>query len=146
MSNLSDEAPLSSQSPPSSAWLDQTTVPAIRVRHLWHRFGKLDVLVNTDAGRTYLAKRHGVDDDVLEALGHFGLSSIANVLAAVKTAFANAAGGALSVGGYNVNYATTATLMSQQTFTAYGSGVVAVIQTWKFTADGSIGGARPGQL
>ena len=44
MSNLSDEAPLSSQSPPSSAWLDQTTVPAIRVRHLWHRFGKLDVL------------------------------------------------------------------------------------------------------
>jgi ABC-2 type transport system ATP-binding protein len=44
MSNLSDEAPLSSQSPPSSAWLEQTTVPAIRVRHLWHRFGKLDVL------------------------------------------------------------------------------------------------------
>jgi ABC-2 type transport system ATP-binding protein len=40
----SDEAPLSSQSPPSSAWLEQTTVPAIRVRHLWHRFGKLDVL------------------------------------------------------------------------------------------------------
>jgi ABC-2 type transport system ATP-binding protein len=38
-----DEAPLS-QSPPSSAWLEQTTVPAIRVRHLWHRFGKLDVL------------------------------------------------------------------------------------------------------
>jgi ABC-2 type transport system ATP-binding protein len=38
-----EEAPLS-QSPPSSAWLDQTTVPAIRVRHLWHRFGKLDVL------------------------------------------------------------------------------------------------------
>ena len=44
MSNLSDDAPLSSQSPPSSAWLEQTTVPAIRVRHLWHRFGKLDVL------------------------------------------------------------------------------------------------------
>jgi ABC-2 type transport system ATP-binding protein len=44
MSNLTDEAPLSSQSPPSSAWLEQTTVPAIRVRHLWHRFGKLDVL------------------------------------------------------------------------------------------------------
>jgi PilX N-terminal len=67
-------------------------------------------------------------------------------LAAVKTGFANAAAGALSVGGYNVNYTTTATLMSQQTFTAYGSGVVAVIQTWKFTADGSIGGARPAQV
>ncbi len=39
-----DIAPISSQSPPSSAWLDQTTIPAIRVRHLWHRFGKLDVL------------------------------------------------------------------------------------------------------
>jgi len=38
-----DQAPIS-QSPPSSAWLEQTTVPAIRVRHLWHRFGKLDVL------------------------------------------------------------------------------------------------------
>ncbi|HEY2368391.1 MAG TPA: ABC transporter ATP-binding protein, partial [Polyangiaceae bacterium] len=41
---MNDDAPLSSQSPPSSAWLEQTTVPAIRVRHLWHRFGKLDVL------------------------------------------------------------------------------------------------------
>jgi cysteine synthase A len=46
---------------------------------------ELDVLVNTDAGRTYLAKRHGVDEDVLDALRHFGLSSIANVLAAIKT-------------------------------------------------------------
>jgi len=41
---MNDDAPLSSQSPPSSAWLEQTTIPAIRVRHLWHRFGKLDVL------------------------------------------------------------------------------------------------------
>jgi len=38
-----NDAPIS-QSPPSSAWLEQTMVPAIRVRHLWHRFGKLDVL------------------------------------------------------------------------------------------------------
>jgi ABC-2 type transport system ATP-binding protein len=39
-------APLSQ--PPSSqgpgSWLDTTGTPAIRVRHLWHRFGKLDVL------------------------------------------------------------------------------------------------------
>ena len=47
---------------------------------------ELDVLFNTDAGRTYLAKRHGVDDGLLDGLGHFGLSSICNVLAAVKTA------------------------------------------------------------
>ncbi len=67
-------------------------------------------------------------------------------VAAVETAFANAAAGSLSVGGYSVNYTTTATLMSMQTFTAYGSGVLAVIQTWKFTADGSIGGARPAQV
>ena len=40
---MTDQAPIS-QSPPSSAWLEQTMVPAIRVRHLWHRFGKLDVL------------------------------------------------------------------------------------------------------
>jgi ABC-2 type transport system ATP-binding protein len=40
---VNDSAPIS-QSPPSSAWLEQTMVPAIRVRHLWHRFGKLDVL------------------------------------------------------------------------------------------------------
>ena len=34
------------------AWLEQTTVPAIRVRHLWHRFGTLDVLrdVTFDVG------------------------------------------------------------------------------------------------
>jgi ABC-2 type transport system ATP-binding protein len=38
-----DAAPLS-QPPSSSSWLDTTTTPAIRVRHLWHRFGKLDVL------------------------------------------------------------------------------------------------------
>ena len=67
-------------------------------------------------------------------------------LASVITAFANAAGGTLSLRGYNVTYATTATLMSMSTFTAYGSGVVAVVQTWKFTADGTIGGARPADV
>ena len=39
----------------------------------------------TPAGR-YLADRKGVDDDVVDALAHFGLSSICNVLAAIKTA------------------------------------------------------------
>jgi len=45
---MSDQAPQSvppsSQQPPSSAWLESQSVPAIRVRHLWHRFGRLDVL------------------------------------------------------------------------------------------------------
>ncbi len=45
---MNDQAPQSvppsSQQPPSSAWLEAQSVPAIRVRHLWHRFGRLDVL------------------------------------------------------------------------------------------------------
>ncbi len=49
----SHEAPPSSQAPPSSGWLAPATVPAIRVRHLWHRFGRLDVLrdVTFDVGQ-----------------------------------------------------------------------------------------------
>jgi cysteine synthase len=47
---------------------------------------ELDVLFNTEAGRAYLAKRRGLDDDTLGALRHLGLSSICNVLAAIKTA------------------------------------------------------------
>jgi cysteine synthase len=47
---------------------------------------ELDVLFNTDAGRAFLAGRKGVPADVVAALAHFGLSSICNVLAAIKTA------------------------------------------------------------
>ncbi len=47
---------------------------------------ELDVLFNTDAGRAYLAGRKGIAPTVLDALGHFGLSSICNMLAAIKTA------------------------------------------------------------
>jgi cysteine synthase A len=46
---------------------------------------ELDVLFNTDEGRGHLQSRRGLDDDVVDALGHFGLSSICNLLAAVKT-------------------------------------------------------------
>src|SRR4029077_16065840 len=46
---------------------------------------ELDVLYNTAAGRSLLARK-GVPDDVIDALGHFGLSSTCNVLAAIKTA------------------------------------------------------------
>ncbi len=47
---------------------------------------ELDVLFNTDTGRTYLAGREGVETEVVGRLRHFGLSSIANVVASVKTA------------------------------------------------------------
>ncbi|MGZ5345716.1 MAG: pyridoxal-phosphate dependent enzyme [Actinomycetota bacterium] len=46
---------------------------------------RLNVLFNTDVGRASLAAR-GIPDEVLDALGSFGLSSICNVLAAIKTA------------------------------------------------------------
>jgi cysteine synthase len=47
---------------------------------------QLNVLFNTSAGRTYLAGRRGVPEPVLEALASFGLSSICNVLAAIRIA------------------------------------------------------------
>lgn len=45
----------------------------------------LNVLFNTDVGRAHLAGR-GVDEATIAALDSFGLSSIANVLGAIKTA------------------------------------------------------------
>lgn len=47
---------------------------------------ELGVLFNTGAGRAHLVERRGVPADVVAGLRHFGLSSICNVLAAVKTA------------------------------------------------------------
>ena len=46
----------------------------------------LDVLFNTEAGRGYLATRRRVDPELVAALEGLGLSGIANVLAAIKTA------------------------------------------------------------
>jgi len=47
---------------------------------------RLDVLFNTDIGREYLVQRKQVPSAIVELLPAFGLSSICNVLAAVKTA------------------------------------------------------------
>ncbi len=47
---------------------------------------RLGVLFGTEAGRSYLARRHGVPAAVLEQLPSLGLSSICNVLGAIKTA------------------------------------------------------------
>ncbi|HYM60176.1 MAG TPA: pyridoxal-phosphate dependent enzyme, partial [Thermoanaerobaculia bacterium] len=46
----------------------------------------LNVLFNTQAGRELLASRHSIPAGIIEHLGSFGLSSICNVLAAIKTA------------------------------------------------------------
>jgi nucleoid DNA-binding protein len=47
---------------------------------------ELDALFNTDIGRGYLADRRAVAPEIVGALDHFGLSSICNTLAAIKTA------------------------------------------------------------
>ncbi|NIR32248.1 MAG: pyridoxal-phosphate dependent enzyme [Gammaproteobacteria bacterium] len=46
----------------------------------------LNVLFNTEPGREYLVRRKKIDRDTVEGLGGLGLSGIANVLAAIKTA------------------------------------------------------------
>ena len=47
---------------------------------------RLGVLFNTEVGRAYLVRRQGVPREVIDALSSLGLSSIANVLGAIKTA------------------------------------------------------------
>ena len=46
----------------------------------------LNAVFNTDTGRDYLARRLGVAPELTRSLAYFGLSSIANVLGAVKMA------------------------------------------------------------
>jgi len=46
----------------------------------------LNAVFNTKAGRAYLARRLGVEPALAHMLGYFGLSSIANVLGAIKMA------------------------------------------------------------
>jgi cysteine synthase len=46
----------------------------------------LNAVFNTDVGRQYLADRLGIAPQLLEMLGHVGLSGIANILGAIKMA------------------------------------------------------------
>ncbi|MGI9357087.1 MAG: pyridoxal-phosphate dependent enzyme, partial [Rhizobiaceae bacterium] len=46
----------------------------------------LNLVFNTNSGRNYLAKHKGIDQETQTALGNFGLSSICNVLGAIKYA------------------------------------------------------------
>lgn len=52
----------------------------------------LSMVYNTTAGRTYLAARHGLSQESIAALGNLGLSSICNILAAIKYAKYNQLG------------------------------------------------------
>ena len=47
---------------------------------------RLAVTFDSKEGRRYLHEKHGVPQDVLASLGHFGLSAICNIVAAAKTA------------------------------------------------------------
>ncbi len=47
---------------------------------------QLNVLFNTATGRDYLADRHALPDALIEQLGSLGLSSICNIVAAIKVA------------------------------------------------------------
>jgi cysteine synthase len=62
--------------------MNTDVVTAISDRHT----DRLGVLFNSPAGQAYLRERAGVPEGVLTALPAFGLSSICNVLAAIKTA------------------------------------------------------------
>jgi cysteine synthase len=46
----------------------------------------LNAVFNSDVGRSYLADRLGIPEGALGALSYFGLSSIANILGAIKMA------------------------------------------------------------
>jgi cysteine synthase len=50
-----------------------------------HATDELDVLFNTPAGQAFLAERKGLSPELIDALTHFGFSSICNTLAAIKT-------------------------------------------------------------
>lgn len=62
-------------------------------------------------------------------------------IAAVQTAFNNAAQGTLASGNQTVSYRASAKLLAMVPLTTYG-GVNTVVQTWEVTAEGSVAGAR----
>ena len=57
-------------------------VAAVSDRHT----DQLLVLFNTAEGRKYLVERRGIDAGLVECLSNFGLSSLCNLVAAIKTA------------------------------------------------------------
>src|SRR5262245_49135708 len=66
-------------------------------------------------------------------------------VAAVVTAFNNAAQGTLTVGNQRMTYRSAAKLISMQTFDPYGGsiGTPGLVQTWEITSTGTLNGSRP---
>lgn len=62
-------------------------------------------------------------------------------VAAVQTAFNNAAKGSLAAGRAAVQYSAYATLLAVRVYQQYGGGT-GVVQSWQITADGSVAGSR----
>lgn len=62
-------------------------------------------------------------------------------VAAVSTAFSNAAQGTLTAGNMTISYSAVAKLVSMQTFESYGGGT-SVVQTWEVTGTGTLSGSR----
>ena len=75
------------------------------------------------------------------------LSSMTGVAAnypssTVRDAFAAAVQGALPVGGANVQYTASATLLSMRQLMPYGTGTATVVQTWRISGRGALTGVR----
>ena len=64
-------------------------------------------------------------------------------VAAVETAFKNAAAGTVTMGTTTVNYTASATLTAMNSVTTAGGPVT--VQTWSITGDGTIAGVRNAQ-
>jgi hypothetical protein len=62
-------------------------------------------------------------------------------VAAVQTAFCNAAKGTLTAGNATITYNASAKLIAMQKFESYG-GTPNVVQTWEITGIGSLAGSR----
>lgn len=67
-------------------------------------------------------------------------------LASAQTSFNTASQGSLTAGHSTVNYAPSATLLSMQQVTPYGSATPVTVQSWLITADGNISGVRNAQV
>lgn len=67
-------------------------------------------------------------------------------LASAQTSFNTAGQGSFTAGHSTVNYAPSATLLSMQQVTPYGTTTPVTVQSWLITSDGNISGVRNAQV
>jgi hypothetical protein len=107
-----------------------------------------------DAGQYTIPEAGAADDynvyDVSKSPVEFGGNPVvlstddaeANYpIAAVQTAFKNATAGTLAAGNTNIGFSAKAELLTMQQFTSY-AGTDGVVQTWRITGIGNLGGSR----